>query len=182
MKVYHSTPYMHGDIGGGINEFMQGVPDGAWACIRDADTMFLTPTQQHLVERVTENDPEFDLIGAMTNRIRAPWQLHGGTISDNDRISHHIRIAQDREECYDTAVIEVPSPVAGFFMLFRKSTWARVGGFQRNTAYFDIEFSRAVLRSGGRLGAIPGLYLWHTYRLGKPNPTTYTKHLAGAGL
>lgn len=186
MSVYHITPYMKGNIGGGINDHIRHMPKDAWVCLRDADTMFLTSSQQLLVDQIAHEDPPFALIGCMTNRIRAPWQLHGGQISDNPNIDYHMRIARDREASYGGQVIDAAWPVAGFFMLFRRMTWMDVGGFPERTAYFDKEFSRAVLkhdtRFSGRLGIAIGLYLWHSYRLGSADPVNDVAHLAGAGL
>ncbi len=180
--VYYSTPYKDGDIGGGINDFVALLPPAAWVCVRDADTLFLTSTQQLLIQRIAKAEPEFDVIGAMTNRIRAPYQLHCGEISEETRIDHHIAIARRRECLYGVQIQSCPWPVAGFFMLFRKSTWEAVGGFKTRTAYFDKEFTKDVIRTGGSLGVAPGLYLWHTYRLGSEDPVNHVDHLRGAGL
>lgn len=180
--VYHITPYMKGNIGGGINETVRHLPEDAWVCLRDADTMFLTSTQQQLVQHIADSDPPFSVIGAVTNRIRAPWQLHNGEISNNVAIDYHIRIAQGRERDHAERVIECPWPVAGFFMLFRRGTWFDLGGFPERTAYFDKEFTKAALRRGGKLGVALGLYLWHTYRLGSADPVNETAHLKEAGL
>lgn len=176
MDVFHSTPYRHGDIGGGINAFLELLPADAWACIRDADTLFF-PGGQHLVERIVDTNPKFDLIGCMTNRIRLPWQLHDGKISDNDRIGYHQKIAIERHETHDVRVTDAPCPIAGMFMLFRVKTWRQMGGFATHSATFDKQFSKAIVQAGGRLGVAQGIYLWHSYRLGHANPTESIDHL-----
>lgn len=182
MRVFHITPYLEGNIGGGINESVRLLPADSWVCLRDADTMFLTSTQQRLVQQIAESDPPFSVIGAMTNRIRAPWQLQDGRISDNPNIDYHMRIAKARERDHGPRVIDSAWPVAGFFMLFSRETWLEAGGFPEHTVYFDKEFTKTVMRLGGRLGLAVGLYIWHTYRLGSADPVNDVTHLVGAGL
>lgn len=180
--VFYSTPYRAGDIGGGINEFIALLPDDAWVCIRDADTLFLTSEQQPLVQLIAESNPPFDVIGAMTNRLRSVVQCHGGAISDDPDIRNHMAIAHDRFAQNGADLLHVPPPhVAGMFMLFRKSLWLK-HKFPERTAHFDSEWTWAVHRDGGRLAVAQGLYLWHSYRFGHADPANYTKHLRGAGL
>ena len=180
--VYYSTPYKAGDIGGGINDFVALLPDDAWVCIRDADTLFLTSEQQPLIQLIAASDPPFDVIGCKTNRLRSAIQCHEGQISDDPDISHHIAIAHDLFAQHGGLLMPVPPPhVAGMFMLFRKSLWDEFKIPER-TAYFDVEWTRQLHANGKRLGLAVGLYLWHSYRFGKKDPANYTKHLRGAGL
>lgn len=174
--VFHSTPYKLDDIGGGINEFLSLLPRHAWACIRDADTLFLNGGQQQLIQQIVDENPRFDLIGCMTNRIGVPWQQHNGQISDNDRIGYHARLSTARLLAHGTRITDAPAPIAGFFMLFRVSTWQNIK-FEQHTAQFDIRFSKEIVKAGGRLGVAQGLYLWHSYRLGHSDPTKSVDHL-----
>jgi hypothetical protein len=176
-QVYYSTPYMRGNIGGGINAFVDGVPDGAWVCIRDADTLFLTHRQQQQIEDIVTGNPNFELIGCVTNRLRAPYQLHDGVMSDDPDIRTHIRIAEMREGAQWGEIATTTAPLAGMFMLFPKSIWERVGGMSENDIRFDINFSLKVIAAGGRLGVAKGIYLFHLYRFGKPDPCNYIDHL-----
>lgn len=180
--VYYSTPYKPGNIGGGINDFVSLLPDDAWVCIRDADTLFLIDQQQPLIQLIVDSDPPFDLIGCKTNRLRSAIQCHNGEISEEPDIRKHIAIAHDLLGQNGTDILPVPPPhVAGMFMLFRKSLWDELH-FPENTAYFDSEWTWALHARGKQLGIALGIYLWHSYRFGKKDPANYNKHLRGAGL
>lgn len=177
--IYHLTPWLTGNIGGGLNASIGLLPDDAWVCIRDGDTLFLTDAWGAQLEQVVAALPEgMDVVGCMTNRLRAPYQLHGGQISPVADIGHHRRIAYERWEAHGPAVAEVPGPVAGMLMLFRKATWER-HPFVERSVYFDRDFCAAARQHGSRVGVALGIYLFHLYRWGQRDPTRAVAHLAG---
>lgn len=175
--IHHIVPWKTGDIGGGINEAIDLLPADAWICLRDGDTMWLTPKWGKQVEEiVAAYRDQYALIGAMTNRIRSPDQLYRGRLSDDPHIGHHVEIAQLRQQRYWNQVVNTPATVAGFCMIFSKAEWAR-HPFPSESIYFDQEFCRAVRDGGGQVGIALGLYVFHLYRWGKPSPTSYIGHL-----
>lgn len=176
--VFYLTPFKAGDIGGGINDSLSRLPTDSWVCIRDADTMFLTPQQQKQIADIAGANPEFDVIGCMTNRLRSPYQTHGGQLSDEPDIRVHLQIAEELESRHWGELVELPAPevVAGMLMLFRVSLWQKIK-FQQRSIYFDKQFCAAVRAAGGKLAIARGVYLFHLYRFGKPNPCDYTAHL-----
>ncbi|MBP0943096.1 hypothetical protein V2K16_22730 [Pseudomonas alliivorans] len=176
MRIFYSTPYREGDIGGALNEFCDLVPDDAWICIRDADTLFLTSQQQRQIQHIADSDPPFELIGCLTNRIKAPYQLHQGMFSEEPDITAHITVAQLCEAQEWGVVKPCTGPVAGMFMLFRKSL-LQLARFRQHSIYFDKRFCRDVQAQGARLGVAQGIYLFHLYRFGKRDPCNYTEHL-----
>lgn len=176
--IFHSTPFKEDDIGGGINEIVSLLPGDAWVCLRDGDTMFLTSDWGVQVRDIVDS-AKFDLIGCKSNRIGLKDQQYQGLISDDPDISNHLKIAADLRDNHWAEVTETFNPIAGQFMLFRKSMWERVGGFQPNTILFDKMFSRDVVNAGGRLGVAQGIYLFHLYRFGQPDPQSYVEHLRG---
>lgn len=182
MTVYYSTPYKAGNIGGGINEFIELLPDDAWVCIRDADTLFLHGEQQPLIERIAASRPDYDVISCMTNRLRSGMQCHLGRVDDCPDMRTHFSIAKTRLRNHDDALVEVPHQhVAGMFLLFRKATW--IGRpFPEHTARFDGLWAQRLARDGDRFALAIGLYIWHSYRFGKPDPVNYHEHLKGAGV
>jgi hypothetical protein len=176
--IYHLTAWKTGDIGGGLNAAIEPLPDDAWICARDGDTLFLTPTWGKLVEQIVEqNGDDYAVIGCMTNRLRAPYQLHGGKLSEEADIGVHVQIAQQRQQTYGASVQAVSGPVAGLCLIFRKATWAR-HPFVTRSIYFDQFFCDAARSNHGRVGVALGLYLFHLYRWGKPNPVGYVGHLS----
>lgn len=176
--IYHLTPWLTGNIGGGLNRAIECLPEDAWVCLRDGDTCFLTPQWGKQVEAiVAAHGDKHPLIGAMTNRIRAPYQLHGGVMSDESDLSRHTAIAAQRWDRHGTAVAPVDiGPVSGFLMLFRRSTWAG-HPFPEHSIYFDQVFTEAVRRDGGKPAIALGLYVLHLYRWGKSNPLGSVAHL-----
>jgi hypothetical protein len=176
--IYHLTPWLTGNIGGGINAAIDCLPDDAWICLRDGDTCFLTPQWGKQVEAVVAaNGDKHPLIGAMTNRLRAEYQLHDGMLSEDPDLSRHVRIAGERWDEYGTKVAPVViGPVSGMLMLFRKSTWAR-HPFPEHSIYFDQAFTEAVRQDGGKPAIALGMYVLHLYRWGKPNPASNVAHL-----
>ncbi|EIC82165.1 hypothetical protein [Serratia sp. M24T3] len=177
-KIFHLTPFQSGNIGGGINDSISLLPVDAWVCIRDADTMFLTPRQQQQLVDIASADPEFDVIGCMTNRLRSPHQTHGGQLSDEPDIRIHMQIAEELERARYGELVELPAPnvVAGMLMLFRVSLWETVK-FTPRSIYFDKQFCSAVRARGGKLAIAKGIYLFHLYRFNKPDPCNYLEHL-----
>lgn len=180
--IYHLTPWLSGDIGGGLNAAIECLPADAWVCLRDGDTMFLTPQWGKQVEQiVAAHGDEFDLIGCMTNRIRAPYQLHDERLSDEPDVGVHVEIAKRRWNQYGSLVQTLPDgPVAGFLMLFRRATWAR-HPFQRGSIYFDQKFTTDVRCFGGKVGLALGLYVFHLYRWGARVPAASVAHLSEVG-
>lgn len=178
-NIYYSTPYYQGNIGKGLNDFCALVPNDAWICLRDADTLFLTPKQQEQILDIVSSNPDFDLMGCKTNRLRAPYQLYNGVLSDNPNIQDHINIAERLEKEHYSEIKPVNDVVAGMFMLFRKSLWDEIK-FEENSIFFDKTFSQQLLNKGYKLGIAQGIYLFHLYRFGKPNPCNYVQHLKSA--
>lgn len=176
--IHHVVPWMTGNIGGGLNAAIERLPDDAWICARDGDTLFLMPQWGKQIEAIVEAQRNnFAVIGAMTNRIRSPEQLHGGRLSEEADIGQHVAIAKNRWNEHGTAVKPMLGPAAGMLMLFSKQTWL-AHPFPERSIHFDQLFCDAARANGGRVGVALGLYLFHLYRWGHANPASYVGHLA----
>lgn len=173
INIIYSTPARPDkNIGKAYNDFMATVPNEAWVCLRDGDTMFMTPDWcQHIEDIIKENGDKFDLIGCMTNRLRGKHQLIDGMF-DNENISDHLEVAKQIR----SNKVEAVNGVAGLCLIFRKSLWDKVK-FVENSIHFDTQFCKSVTLSGGRIGVAKGLYLFHLYRWGQKDPCNYTAHL-----
>jgi hypothetical protein len=176
--IFYVTAWKTGDIGGGLNAAIEPLPDDAWICVRDGDTLFLTPDWGKQVEQVVaENGWRYELMSCVTNRLRAAYQLHEGQISNVADIGHHIDIAHRRWVEFGPMIRPIDrGPVAGMFLLFRKATWKR-HPFEPRSIYFDQRFTTMVRAHGGKVGVAWGIYLFHLYRWGQPNPSEYKGHL-----
>lgn len=178
-KVFYLTPYMKGNIGGGINESIALLPKDAWVCIRDADTLFLTPKVQQQIQEIVDANTEYSLIGCRTNRLRSQHVTYKRdelfNCADMDK---HVAAAYELESTRWGEVSELPIDeiVAGMFMLFPVSLWDEIK-IPEYSIRFDIEYGVEARLKGHKLGMAEGIYLFHLYRWGAENPFTHIEHL-----
>jgi len=172
MRVHHITPgHSDKNFGKSINDIIKNLPEDDWICLRDIDTMPLDHRKFFMQCEQLAKENKADLISCMTNRIGIKYQQHEGEISDNFDILHHMKIAEDlwKEFGTEVEITKDRCTLAGFFMLFSKKTWYKVGRFkegaiQINGAFIDYIFSMAVRRGGMKLGIAKGVYVFHLYR------------------
>lgn len=164
------------NYGRAINLQMGLIPSDDWVCLVDGDAMFLTDYWGRQIEDIVRSNPQYSVIGCMTNRLRGAHQLVNGEFSDNPDVLHHQAIANRLWEDNYSTVEPTKDAIAGMFMLFPKSVWSAVK-FRENTAAFDTWFCRSVQAKGGKIGVAKGLYVFHRYRLGKENAIENNKHL-----
>lgn len=164
------------NIGKSYNQAIKELPDDCYVVLRDQDTMFLTPDASDLIKRIIEHNTEFDLITCMTNRVGLKTHTCGDFLFNCKDISEHIYHALTRLIGFGSEVRPVDI-APGYFMLFHKSLWTKVGGFPEFDITFDRVFSDKVLKSGGKIGIATGLYIFHNYRMLSENPQSDIKHL-----
>ena len=173
------------NLGYAINRLIDPVDNDDWICLRDIDTLPLLDTLE-FVQAVQEiaNSTNHDVIGAMVNRQGLKYLCHDGIMSNEPDINKHRLIAKQRWDMYGCKTIDTKlrETVAGAFMLFKKSTWQKVGGFPEggisiDGKMIDYLFCMSVQKAGGTLGYAPGLYLFHMYRWGQKDPQYQTRHL-----
>ncbi len=176
--IFHITPYLSGDIGKGINDTIRELPEDSWICLRDIDTMFLLPEQPMWLETLVRSNPQYDMIGASCNRLGSSYQLFDNILSEECDIKKHIEIARTAKNLFGMEIEEVPegTPLAGFFLLFRKSLWNEFP-FEERSIQFDLILSNNLHAAGKRLGIIRGMYLFHIYRLGAAEPRRAISHI-----
>lgn len=175
--IYEFTPSGVGenyrDYGKALNAHCNLVPyDEDWIIIRDQDTMYFPTDYRKTIREATLRYPDTGIFGAYTNRIGLQWQLVNDEIDNNPDVTHHYKMATHLENKYGSECKTIKEPVAGFFMMFRKSTWKSVtfneGDMGNCDVLFDWSFSCMVkdeLKLPIRL--IQGLYLFHFYRFHK---------------
>lgn len=174
--IHYLTPYdTDKNIGRAINAACDLVPAGDWICLRDGDAMFTTPDYGKLIQEVvSQHGSKFDLFGAMTNRLGWRHHLVPGMFHVWD-IRQHVTKGYELAEINGCRVDRTTQRIGGFFMLFSKKTWIR-NRFTENpnqARLFDGIFSSGVQRRA----IIPGLYLFHQYRILSPSPRNDIKHL-----
>lgn len=177
-RVWYSTPFSpEKNIGKAYNEFCAMVPDNDWICLQDGDSMFLRPDWGAQIEEIIrKHGKDYDLFGCVTNRLNSDKQRPFPADFDNPDILHHKGIA---DKLYNENYSDVKPHkelIAGLMMLFPKSIWNKVK-FKEKSIYFDTEFCRDLVKRGGKIGLMTGLYVLHFYRWDQENPRTYKKHL-----
>jgi len=177
-RVWYSTPFSpEKNIGRAYNDFCEMVPDNDWICLRDGDSMFLRPDWgAQIAEIIRLHGKDYDLLGCVTNRLNSERQRPFPGDFDNTDILYHKQVADRLYAAHKTDVQNHREPVAGLLMLFPKRIWKEVK-FREKSIYFDSEFGKDLLKRGGRVGLMTGLYVLHFYRWDKENPRGYKKHL-----
>lgn len=179
MRIHHVIPWKTGDIGGGINEAIAATAPGPkdWICVRDGDTMFLTSRWGEQIEEIVADNSDYELIGCLTNRLRAPYQCFGGKLSSIANVGSHVRRAAVCLLQHGSFVKPLEDgPIAGMFMLFPVRVWDRFP-FPERSIYFDQQFTGRIRAEGGKVGVALGMYLFHLYRWGQADPASYKDHL-----
>lgn len=182
--IYKFKPFsVTKQLGEEYNAHCSLVPnDEDWILLMDYDTMILCPETYGVIERAINTNPMVEIFSAWTNRIGYRHQRYGNPLVPdvNSDIKQHIILAKNlaREYCFGS-VIPITT-AAGFFLLFRKSYWKAVGGFQKgirdgDERMFDYNFCLPAQRRG-TIALIRGVYVWHTYRLMQED-YRYTDHL-----
>jgi GT2 family glycosyltransferase len=164
------------EIGRVYNAHCAMVPKAEdWICIMDYDAMILCPETFKVIEAAIARYPDTALFGAMCNRIAYMQQRIKDEMDPNPNINDHISQAKWRAaryadgECTDAN----PRTLAGFFLLFRKSYWeySRFQPFIQDErgVLFDHNFCLHAKREGLPMRIILGAYLFHAYRIDKPD-------------
>lgn len=166
-KIFFIQTYDYNiNIGRGYNEHIKHLPDDAWICINDSDSLYLNPKFGHqLNDIINEHGDEYALFGCVTNRLGGKHQLYNNEFSNDMDVKNHFEIAMKLGgEKYSE--VEETSGIAGVMMLFSKKTWLAVGGFEENNIACDTAFNRAIRANKlGKVGLMKGVYLFHSYRI-----------------
>lgn len=177
MKLRYLTPYaLDKHIGREYNQQIKDFPDEDWIIIRDGDTCFTTPfwgTQVHDI--IQKHGKEYQLIGCVTNRVNNEEQLPYG-FSEEEYTHHHKIGAALHQEKYDQ--VKPAKQIAGLCMIFPKTLWNQIHFDEvYRPYYFDQIFCRMVTAAGYKIGIAEGLYIFHAYRWGNPDPRKNYAHL-----
>lgn len=178
-NIFFISPYgFRLKIGDRLNYEIDRMPENAWIALTDQDCCALIDKFGDLLNDTINRYPDTDLFSCYTNRLGLKYQIPEGVNIDDYNLMNHHQIAQDLLKKNYSTCSDIDKPVAGFFMLFPKRTWAKYN-FQsdiidmekkindRRGVYFDWDFSDRILKGGGKIRLMEGLYMFHAYRLGK---------------
>lgn len=153
------------NIGKANNEAIAELPDDCWVVLTDGDSCWVLPDWGAKIEKVTQDyGDKYDLIGCVTNRLGGLHQCYNNEFDTEVNGYKQWDIANESWDKYGSLVEDAPG-VAGVCLIFKKSTWKKVGGFKEYTITSDIEFNKAVRKLGGNIGLAKGLYRMHLYRI-----------------
>lgn len=178
MKVHIIEPFsISKNLGAEYNAAMRLIPDEDWVCLKDCDTMFLTPTAPRLLYEYVDHFPEAGLLTCYTNRVhrKATLQLLNGKVSYDTNIDNHIEIAKTLEQEIISAT-RIKVAISGFLMMISKKTWNEIKFDETGKCLgVDNAYSQKILEARKDILRMNSLYLFHSYRIGKE--ITDTSHL-----
>lgn len=179
MKVHHFTPFsVEKNLGKAYNQCFEIVGEDDWVCLRDLDTMYLSPDAGEIVYNYAYQNPGC-VLTCYTGRIHplAKEQLVNNEIGiDKEMLSQIYLATEVRNDCYKTTFLT--GPLSGFLMLLSKKTWWQIGGFDESIGLLgvDTDFYKRVRAAKIPVLRMDGLYIFHCYRLGKDiKDTTHLK-------
>ena len=145
-----------------------------WICLTDQDTLKFPSFMDNLKEILKDADKN-NLIGSTTNRLRPSNPQVIQELFNESDIDKHFDYSID---CWDQfgTTLEETNLIAGSCMVFHKSLWEKVGGFDEDKIFFDKYFSYKVNEVGKCLIA-KGLYIFHLYRWKANDPVSSVHHL-----
>lgn len=146
-----------------------------WIVLLDHDVLFLRPDSKAQLETIL-NTTEYDLLCPVTNRLGQDYQLVQGMFHVTD-IREHIEVANRMHFLNYGITVPTFNILPAFFLCFRVSTWLQIGYFHENTIQFDSLFSIRAMKLGFKLAIMPGIYVFHLYRMWSDNPAQDIKHL-----
>lgn len=156
-------------MGKAYNDAMSIIPDGDTACIRDIDTLFLTPEQPAIIEQYANEYPDA-VLTCFLNRCSSlsRHQLLGETVSEESDIRRHIKLAEHQQDRHKItrSVFEIDRDISGTLMVVPKSVWYKVP-FPDNGKCLGVDtfWGRDVRKSGIKILRMNSVYLFHTYRM-----------------
>lgn len=152
-------------LGFAYNRAMETIKD--WVLFLDHDVLLCNPAWYTICQdAINQVGHMAGFITCMTNRIGCSCQQDTGC-PGND-IKEHLLHAQTlqaahRGELKKTSISD--TPFSGFFILTHRRAWKDAGGFIDGFLGVDNAYYRAVSKAGYKTYVLPGLYVYHTYRL-----------------
>jgi glycosyltransferase involved in cell wall biosynthesis len=166
--IHYISPYSTSkNIGGAINDAIKQLQpaDDDWICHIDQDAMFLRPDSKRQLEEILVTT-DFDILGAVTNRVGLQIQLVNGLFDVTD-MWVHLEVAEKLHNENYGVVVSVNEPLAAFCLCFRVSVWKKLGSFRENCLQFDWYFTENARKMGVKLGLCTGIYVFHLYRMSR---------------
>lgn len=172
------SPNGEKNLGKAYNDFMELLPDDAFALFLDHDIMLLTYGWYPYLEAVLKEHPDCGLFTCFTNRVNCRWQIASDANQRSNDIKYHRQFAVHQnasfspEQCID--VTHKKPCLSGFFILISKKVWKKIGKFKDGITGVDNDIHIKAREHGEKVMLIQGMYVYHWYRNGNLKDT---KHL-----
>lgn len=167
MVIHYPTPFRRDkNLASAYNfVFERYCRPNDWVCLRDIDTMFLTPDAPNIIEDYINLYPDTGIFTCYTNRLslHSKDQLYKGFINPDTNIMNHIRLADKLKSL--RCVTEIDHRISGFLMVVSKKTWDEFKFHGEACLGVDYLFSQDIIDAGMKIRRMNGLYVFHAYRL-----------------
>jgi GT2 family glycosyltransferase len=158
-----------------LNECINLLPN-EWICLTDNDVLKFPSFANNLKELLESNHVSTnDLIGTVTNRLRPSNPQVINSLFNVSDMHMHFNYSLEVWNAYNIQV-EQTNLIAGSCMIFHRSLWEKVGGFDEDKIFFDKYFSYKV-NEVGRCLIAKGIYTFHLYRWDAVSPVDAVEHL-----
>lgn len=168
--VHFITPYRRDkNLGKAYNDAIGLIPDGDSACVRDIDTLFLTPEQPAIIEDYANQYPNSVLV-CYVSRVSqlSRQQLLFETVSEDPDIRNHIRLAEMQQEKHRVtkSVHEIQRDISGTLMVIPKWVCVRFPFPEDGKCLgVDTKWNRIIRADGIKILRMNAIYIWHSYRI-----------------
>ena len=170
-KVHHIVPWETetNKIGTYLNYLFDMIEDGDWICILDGDAVHTTTWFGKRIENTIRENLSYSMFSCLTNRTTPDCQIAPGSNWEDNDISNHRKLGEELWEKNRTSVHDIThsSPASGYLFLVSKETWENSGKFDESRMLgIEWDFCERVKKSGGKIGIMQGIYVYHWYRGG----------------
>lgn len=169
--IYTMIPWDDdGNLGRAYNQFMELLPEEAWACFKDHDCITTTNQWNMQFAEAIAFLPEAGAFVATTNRIASDWQRRGDP--EIDDMNWHRRYGTNRLQVRTLLDISDTKGFGGVMFCVSKKAWREVGGFADGLGCVDHSLHFRLQKIGRKVYLVEGLYVYHWRHKGEPDPTS----------
>jgi hypothetical protein len=179
-KVHQFQPYsIHGNYGEECRYYCDLVTnENDWIILADYDVMCLTPSHIHKIREYIDAYPDTGMFLPYVNRVKQHKQVYDMKLFDNPDVKVHKALADSLAK-KPISVTELNIVISGYFMVFKKSTYTKVG-MPDGLLGMDNRFSHRMLKAGLKLRMMNTMYCFHYYRMNTGvNDKSHLKNILG---
>jgi len=148
------------NYGAALNEAMELVPEGAWACFLDHDAAWTTRDWYRQILEAIAFRPDAGLFTACTNRIAPNWQRAGDWGSHD--MDKHRHVGKQRADHHRFLLDATDTKgIGGVVLVISKDNWRSVGGFVDGLRCVDHMMHFAQRDRGRRVYVMEHVYVYH---------------------